>query len=262
MVTLVVKYGGNALAAGAQADDPVIDDPVISDCAARVRAGDRVVLVHGGGPQIDAALAARGVATKRVEGLRVTDGPTLEITEAVLCGTVNKALVRALISAGVPAIGISGEDGGLLRASRREELGFVGGIPSVDPAPLEALLAAGYTPVVAPLALDLASGSALNVNADESAGAIAGALHADAYIVVTNVARVRARPDDPATALAHLSREEARSYLSSGAFDGGMRPKIEGALEALERGVRRALVCGAGAGAITRALGGDATTIE
>ncbi len=259
-MVIVLKYGGNALAAG---DGP---DPLLDEIAQRVAAGDRIVLVHGGGPQIDAALAERGIPQRRVAGLRVTDAATLAVTEAVLCGTVNKALVRALLARGVRAAGISGQDGGLLVARRMGavegvDLGFVGEIEDVRPAVLEGLFAAGLTPVVAPLGVTADGRTALNVNADTSAGAIAGALAADAYVIVTNVDRVRLRLDDPASGIARIDEATARGYMADGIFSGGMLPKMESALDALARGARSAIICGSGPGALGQALAGEGTTI-
>ena len=258
---IVLKYGGNAMAA-LDAGDPLLDD-----VGARVRAGDRVVLVHGGGPQIDAALAERGIVTRRVAGLRITDAATLATTEAVLCGSVNKALVRALLVRHVAAAGISGQDGALLEARALEaidgeSLGFVGTIERVRPEILRGLLDAGLVPVVAPLGVTADGSTALNVNADTAAGAIAGALHADAYVVVTDVERIRRDPADPMTGIERLTVSEARGFVADGTFGGGMRPKVESALDALARGARSAIVCGSGAGAISNALAGkNGTTI-
>lgn len=257
---IVLKYGGNAMAAGG-------DDPLLDDVAARAAAGDRIVLVHGGGPQIDAELARRGLAPPRIAGLRVTDAATLEVTEAVLCGTLNKALVRALQQRGVSAAGISGQDGALLVCRALEppdgaRLGFVGEIVEVRTAVLAALLDAGFVPVVAPLGVSADGRTAYNVNADTAAGAIAGALAVDAYVVVTNVERVRARANDPTSGIAHLTASQARAHLEDGTFGGGMRPKIESALDALAHGARSAIVGGQGPGALRRALAGGGTTID
>ncbi|HTV74235.1 MAG TPA: acetylglutamate kinase [Candidatus Acidoferrales bacterium] len=257
---LVLKYGGNAMSS------PNAPDPILDDCAERVRAGDWLVIVHGGGPQIDAELERRGVAQRRIEGLRVTDRQTLDVTEAVLGATVNKALVRAALARGMSAVGISGEDAWLLRAapmssSQGQSLGFVGRIVEVNQGPLIALLEHGYVPIVAPLGLAADASTALNVNADTAAGAIAGALRADAYVVVTNVERVRLRVEDPGSGIASLDTEQAEKYLATGVFDGGMRPKMQSALHALANGARRALICGSGPRAVTRALGGEATAL-
>ncbi len=258
-VLIVLKYGGNAMAA--QDDDPLLDD-----VAARVRAGDGVVVVHGGGPQIDVALRERRIETARVEGLRITDARTLAVTESVLCGTVNKALVRALARRGVGAAGISGQDGSLLVARPAApvagvSLGFVGEIEEVRPHVLQALLGAGMVPVVAPMGVSRDAVTALNVNADTAAGAIAGELRADAFIIVTNVDRVRRVPDDAATGLRRLTAFEARAHLADGTFDGGMRPKMLSALDALARGAHRVLIGGSGPSALSRVLAGEGTTV-
>ncbi len=257
---IVLKYGGNAMAA------PGAPDPLLDDVAAQVATGHRVVLVHGGGPQIDAALAERQLTPPRVDGLRVTDAATLAVTEHVLCATVNKAIVRALLRRGVAAAGISGEDGGLLTARAiaprgGTDFGFVGEIVAVRPTVLEGLLDAHLVPVVAPLGVSEDASTALNVNADTAAGAIAGALGADAYVVVTNVERVRRVAGDPSTGIARLGASEARAFLADGTFDGGMRPKMESALDALGHGARSAIICGSGPGALGRALRGDGTTV-
>jgi len=257
---IVLKYGGNAMAA------PPASDPLLDDVAVRVGAGDRVVLVHGGGPQIDAELRELGFAQQRVAGLRVTDAVTLAVTERVLCGTLNKALVRALQRRGVDAVGISGQDGGLLVAAPigpidGKALGFVGEIQTVRRAVLDALLAGGFTPVVAPLALASDGTSALNVNADTAAGALAGALEVDAYVVVTNVERVRLRVDDPSSGIETLDVALARRYLADGTFDGGMAPKMESIVRALEAGAKRAVVCGSGPGALSAAVNGNGTIV-
>lgn len=245
---------------------PGADDPLLDDVAARVRMGDRVVLVHGGGPQIDAALALRGFAPPRVGGLRVTDAATLDVTESVLCGTVNKALVRALLRRGIRAAGISGEDGGTLVARlalpiAEVPLGYVGEVERVEPALVRTLLAAGFVPVVAPLGVAADAAHALNLNADTAAGALAGALAADAYVIVTNVERVRRDVADPTSGIATLSAREALVLLSDGTFDGGMRPKMQSALDALARGARSAIICGCGPGALERGVSGGGTTV-
>ena len=256
-VLIVLKYGGHAMTGGA--------DPVLDEVAQRIAAGDRIVLVHGGGPQIDGALRLRGIGERRVAGLRVTDAATLEVVEAVLCGTVNKALVRALAARGLAAAGTSGQDGGLLRATRAtgpggEDLGAVGDDLTVDPGLLRALLDGGFLPVVAPLAVDAATGEALNVNADTAAGAIAGALGAGLYANVTNVARVLRDLADPGSEIAVLSRADALRGLADGSFAGGMEPKLRSALLALGAGAARAVVCGGGS-PIAAALSGAATEI-
>ena len=255
---LVVKYGGNAMVLGAP-------DPTLDEIADLYRAGIGVVLVHGGGPMIDAELRAGSIGQTRIAGLRVTDAPSLTVVERILCATVNKALVRALARAGVKAVGISGQDGGMMRADYAQaegrSLGFVGDVPLVDTALIQTLLSAGFLPVIAPVAVDLESVSALNVNADSAAGAIAGALQADAYVVITNVARVLRDVADPASGLSLITAAEASDLIADGTFADGMRPKILGALDALRRGARRAIITGAEAGAIAAALAGAGTEI-
>jgi len=255
-VLIVLKYGGNAMARAAA------DDALLDDVAARIGAGDRVVLVHGGGPHIDAALRERGIASQRVAGLRVTNAATLSVTESVLCGSVNKALVRALLARGVAAAGVSGEDGALLVARPIDapdgtSLGFVGEIEAVTTALAVALLDAGFVPVVAPVGVTRDGRTALNVNADTAAGALAGALGADAYVVVTDVTRVLRDLADPRSGIEALGVAEARALLDDGTFSGGMRPKIASALDALAGGARVAYI----GDSLGRALAGDGTTL-
>ncbi len=260
-MVIVLKYGGNAMVAAAEGSDPTLDE--VAGFAAR---GERVVLVHGGGPQIDAELDAKRIDEVRVAGLRVTGADTRDVVEYVLCGTVNKALVRALAARGVRAAGISGEDGRLLGARRvgavnGVDLGYVGRIEGVDPALLRALLEAGFVAVVAPLALDVAGGGALNCNADTAAGAIAGALRADAYVVITNVAGVRRDLHDPGSLIPRLTVAEAEALLADGTFTEGMIPKMRAAVDAVRSGARRAVIAGAGYGAIGAALAGIGTEV-
>jgi acetylglutamate kinase len=259
-MVIVLKYGGNAMAAEGN------PDPVLDDVAALARRGEQIVLVHGGGPQIDAELKSKAIAEPRVAGLRVTGAATRDVVEYVLCGTVNKALVRALLARGVAAVGLSGEDGRLLGAHRAPavdgvDLGYVGEIATVDPAPLRALLAAGFVTVVAPLGLDLDGAGALNCNADTAAGAIAGALRADAYVVITNVDGVRRDLHDPASVIARLDVAQAQGYLADGTFSDGMVPKMRAAIDAVHAGARRAVIAGAGYGAISAALAGSGTEL-
>jgi acetylglutamate kinase len=257
---IVLKYGGNAMAAEGSAD------PVLDEVAVLAARGDRVVLVHGGGPQIDAELEVKAIDEVRVAGLRVTGVETRDVVEYVLCGTVNKAIVRALTARGVRTVGISGEDGRLLGARRAGalngvDLGYVGEVQSVETGALRALLDAGYVTVVAPLALDLAGTGALNCNADSAAGAIAGALRADAYVVITNVAGVRRSLDDPNSVIPRLTIDEAEGFLADGTFSDGMIPKMQAAISAVRGGARRAVIAGAGYGAIAAALSGIGTEL-
>ena len=226
---LVVKYGGNAITG---------EDNVLRELAERARAGDACVLVHGGGPMIASALARAGITSRFVEGLRVTDEAAMEIVEGVLCATVNKDLVRRLQTCGARAVGISGQDAALLRAcSIRRELGRVAGDVKVDPALVEALTERNFLPVVSPVAIG-DDGRSYNVNADVAAGAIAGALAADAYVVLTDVDGVRTDPADPASTIGTLSLADVARWRAEGRLQGGMIPKIEGAERAARDGTR------------------------
>jgi len=250
---LVVKYGGNAITG---------EDNVLHELAERARTGDACVLVHGGGPQIAAALTRAGAASRFVEGLRVTDDAAMEVVESVLCATVNKDLVRRLLACGARAVGISGQDAGLLRARAiRGELGRVAGDVEVDPAVLEALTERGYLPVVSPVAVG-DDGRPYNVNADVAAGAIAGAFHADAYVVLTDVEGVRADPADPKTAMPSLTLGELAEWRAAGRLQGGMIPKIEGAERAARDGALAVRIASAAPGRpISAALAGGGTAI-
>lgn len=236
---------------------------VLQDVAKLLGAGRRVVVVHGGGPEIDAALAREGVETPRIEGLRVTSGPALRITEAALCGTVNKRLVRLCRTLGIAAAGISGQDGGLLVAERAKtrsgaDLGAVGDVAAVNSELIHALLAGGFVPVIAPLAVAADGSQAFNVNADTAAGAIAAALGADAYINVSNVPSVLSGEGER---IARMHADEAQTFLRDPACSAGMVPKLQSAIDAVRAGVSRAVICGAGTGALLGALDGEGTTI-
>lgn len=255
---IVLKYGGNAMTAGA-------DDPVLDEIAALARGGMSVVLVHGGGPQIDAALRAQGIREERVEGLRVTSAAARDIVEAVLCGSVNKDLVRGLLARGARAFGFSGQDAALLTVRRMRaggrDLGYVGEPVAVDAALLRGVLALGVLPVIAPIGLDPSDGAGLNVNADTVAGAIAAALQADAYVVLTNVAGVRRDRDDPASVIPRLTIPQAQGFIDDGTFNEGMRPKMLAAIEAVSGGARRAVIGAAVRGGIGAALAGAGTEL-
>jgi acetylglutamate kinase len=255
----VIKYGGNAMGG-------VVDDALLREIAALRAAGHAVILVHGGGPEIDQALEQRGLTTSRVDGLRITDAAALEVAESVLCATANKRLVRACLQRDIPAVGISGQDGGLIRvrpavSPSGYDLGFVGEVVSVDPSLLNALLHGGYVPIVSPIAVDMRAEHAYNVNADTVAGAIAAAVKAVAYIAITNVERVLRNPADPSSAIDAFSLADALHFATSEACASGMRPKMLAAIDAVAGGAARAYICGAKPGAISAALAGDATVI-
>jgi acetylglutamate kinase len=255
---IVLKYGGNAMTAGT-------DDPVLDEIAALARAGTSVVVVHGGGPQIDAALALRGIPEERIDGLRVTSAAARDVVEAVLCGTVNKDLVRGLLARGARAFGFAGQDAALLTARRMHvpggDLGYVGEPLAVDAELLRGIVGLGVVPVIAPLGLDAVENVALNLNADTAAGAIAAALEADAYVVLTNVAGVRRDRHDPASVIPRLTVAEAAGFLADGTFTDGMRPKMRAAIAAVGGGARRAVIAEAVRDGIVTALRGGGTEL-
>lgn len=255
-----MKYGGNAMAA------PGEPDPTLAEIGELWSAGTPVVVVHGGGPEIDRMLTARGIASERIDGLRVTSAEVLDVTEAVLCGTMNKRIVRACASLGLPAVGISGQDGALLVAERERsasgaDLGFVGGIVACDPRIVQSILAAGFVPVVAPLAIARDRSHAFNVNADLAAAALAAALRASAFVAITNVARVFANPDDPASGIDRMTLDGARAFAQSAACRSSMKPKLLAAIQAVAGGATASYICDAKPGAVRAALNGEATIV-
>lgn len=230
---VVIKLGGHAMT------DQKLLGAFLKNIASLAQKGLQLVIVHGGGPHISNLLFRLNIPSTFIEGLRVTDAETLEAVEMVLCGSLNKALTRALLKAGANASGISGEDGGLLRATMKNEaLGLVGSITAVNPGIIHTLLAAGFVPVVAPLALG-PDFQPLNVNADTAAGALAGALQADFFILVSDVPGVL---DKTGNLLPELERKDVPALLGDGTISGGMIPKVECCLEALAKGCRNALI--------------------
>lgn len=231
--TFVVKYGGSAMS------DPETIRGVIRNVLLMRLVGISVVLVHGGGKEIDRWLARLGIEKRTVQGLRVTDEATMEVVEMALAGRANKLLVSEIQQAGGRAVGLSGRDGGLLVGEPvSSELGRVGRVRSVDPDVLTMALDRGYVPVVCSVASD-EQGGALNVNADTAAAAIAGALKATKLILMTDTDGVLEDKDDPSTLISRLSRGEAMEMIASGKADKGMIPKLKACLHALEAGVGR-----------------------
>ena len=231
--TVVIKYGGHAM------DKPELSRAFAEDLALLAGRGFRLVVVHGGGPQISALLRRLAIESRFVDGLRVTDGPTMEAVEMVLCGQVNKAVVGELAARGVRAAGISGRDGGLLRARpKNPALGLVGEIVAVDPELPRCLLAGGFVPVVAPVASG-PDGEALNINADTAAGALAGALGAEYFVLISDVPGVL---DADGALLPKLDEARIAALREAGVISGGMIPKVEACLGALAAGCGRALI--------------------
>lgn len=230
---VVIKYGGHAM------DRPELRTAFAANLAELAGSGWSVVVVHGGGPQISALLKRLRIESRFVDGLRVTDAPAMEAVEMALCGQVNKAVVADFLRHGVRAAGISGRDGALLRASvKNPALGLVGEVEAVDPALPQCLLAAGFVPVVAPVASD-GEGRALNVNADTAAGALAGAMRADTFVLVSDVPGVLGADG---ALLPDLSAADIARLRGEGVISGGMIPKLEACLSALRAGCRHALI--------------------
>ena len=234
--TVVVKYGGNALAGATDADAA---GTFAQDIALMHAVGIKPVVVHGGGPQISALMERLGKKPEFRNGLRVTDAETVEIASMVLLGTVNPQLVSAINVHGASAVGVSGQDAGLLRVTQRDtELGFVGDIASVDPTVLKSAIADNAVPVVATIGSDVL-GQAYNVNADTAAAAIAIALGAEKLIYLTDIEGLRANKDDAASIIRRTTATEISRLMADGSIDGGMIPKMESCVEAITSGVTR-----------------------
>ena len=232
--TIVVKYGGNAMT------DPALADTFATDIVLLHSIGLRVVVVHGGGPQIGDLMTRLGKESEFRDGLRVTDAETLDIARMVLVGKVNREIVAAINTHGPLAVGLSGEDAGLIEADRRDpDLGFVGDVKRVNPAIVESLLAQNLIPVISTIGADLA-GQAYNINADAVAGAVAGALGAEKVIYLTDIAGLLRDVTDASSLVSEIDRAGLSALVGSGALSGGMIPKIEACLDALDRGVAAA----------------------
>jgi acetylglutamate kinase len=257
---LVVKLGGHAL------DSISSRSPLLVDLAqdiVQLRAeGTDVLLVHGGGPQIAALLAAVGLESHFHEGLRITDAATMDFT-AMALGQVNMQLTAALNQLGISCVGLSGADATLLCASALgEPWGRVGSVPKVRGEIIFTLWSAGVTSVLSPIAVD-EWGELVNCNADTAAGALAGALEADVLVLLSDVDQLRAVANDEATSLTSATRHQVESLLSSGDVRDGMRPKVLAALDALSSGAKRVLMANATrAHALRDALAGDIPTTE
>jgi acetylglutamate kinase len=237
--TFVIKYGGHAMVA------PELKESFARDVCMMKFIGINVVVVHGGGPQISAMLQRAGLTSRFVDGLRVTDDATMEVVEMVLAGAINQDIVSLICGHGGRAVGLSGKDDGFILADRQGpvrtrsgeevDLGRVGEVRAVQPDVVVALMRAGFIPVIAPIGVD-AQGQSLNLNADTAAGRIAEALQAEKLILLTDIDGVRGREG---RALSSLSAAVARELIAEGVIEGGMIPKVEGALESLAAGVRK-----------------------
>ena len=234
--TVVIKYGGNAMI------NETLKQQVMEDIALLWLIGVKIVLVHGGGPEISQTMNKFGKEAKFVNGLRVTDKETVDIVQMVLAGKINKTLVNLIQMKGGHAMGLSGIDGGIIEATMKDEaLGYVGEITKIRPQPIEALLEKNYIPVISTVASDR-QGNTYNINGDTAAARIAGALHAERLIMMTDIAGILMDKDDPATLIPHITVEEAKKLYDSGVISGGMIPKVDCCIDAIEHGVDNVVI--------------------
>jgi acetylglutamate kinase len=231
---IVIKYGGNAMTS----DE--LKHAVMSDIVLLSLCGIKIVLVHGGGPEINAVLDKVGKEAKFIDGLRYTDKETIEIVQMVLCGKVNKDLVNLLYAHGGKAIGLCGLDDGMLKAKRKsEQLGFVGEITATNPEVIKNALNNGYIPVIATVAAG-ENGEVYNINADTAASAIASSIGADNLILMTDVKGILEDKNDESTLIYNINLSEVPLMKERGIISGGMIPKIDCCVEAVRRGVKKA----------------------
>ena len=234
--TVVVKYGGNAMI------NPDLKQQVMDDIVLLWLIGVKVVLIHGGGPEITGMMDKLGKKPEFVEGLRVTDKETVDIVQMVLAGKVNKTLVTMLEKRGGNAIGLCGMDGKLIEAKMKsEKLGYVGEVTKINIGPVADILEKGYIPVISTLGCD-AEGNAYNINADTAAAHIAGALGAERFILMTDIAGILKDKDDPSTLIPEISLSEADSLFESGIISSGMIPKVQCCVTAIKAGVKNVVI--------------------
>ncbi len=233
---VVVKYGGNAMI------NESLKQQVMEDIVLLRLIGVKIVLVHGGGPEISETMQRLGKQSEFVDGLRVTDRETVDIVQMVLTGKVNKTLVNLLEMKGGQAMGISGMDGRLIEARMKDErLGYVGEITKINIHPVLDLLEKGYIPVISTMGCDR-QGNAYNINGDTAAAHIAGALEAERLIMLTDIEGILRDRNDRATLIPELDVEEARRLRAEGVIAGGMIPKVECCVEAIQRGVKNVVI--------------------
>ena len=236
--TIVIKYGGNAMV------NEDLTRKILEDVTLLKYVGINPILVHGGGPEINAMLSRVGVHSEFHNGLRITDDATMEIVQMVLAGKLNKNIAAQIGTLGGKAIGLCGKDAGLIQVTKKPplpdgvDLGHVGDIVKVNTKLLNALCADEYIPVISTVGVD-AAGESYNINADTAASAIATALKAEKLIFLTDIDGVRRVPEDPTTLYPILTVEQARALIADGTISGGMIPKVNSCVDAIEKGVRR-----------------------
>lgn len=233
---VVIKYGGNAMV------NATLKEQVMEDIVLLHLTGVKVVLVHGGGPEISELMNKLGKKAEFVDGLRVTDKETMDIVQMVLAGKINKSLVNFIEKKGGKAMGLSGMDGRLIEAKVKDErLGYVGSITNVNIAPVADLLEKDYIPVVSTIGCDV-DGNAYNINGDTAAAFIAGALGAERLIMMTDIAGVLRDKDDVSTLIPHITVSEAKQLYKEGVISGGMIPKVDCCIEAINHGVKKVII--------------------
>ncbi len=233
---VVVKYGGNAMI------NEELKQQVMEDIVLLHLVGVKIVLVHGGGPEITEMLAKVGKETQFVDGLRVTDAETAEIVQMVLAGKINKSLVNLLGTKGGKAMGISGIDAHIIEAEVKDErLGYVGNITKVNVEPIKNLMDNDYIPVISTVACD-DKGNVYNINADTAAAYIAGALNAERMFTMTDIAGILKDKDDPSSLIPCIDVKEAEELFTDGTISGGMIPKVECCLDAIAKGVKKVVI--------------------
>lgn len=233
---IVVKYGGNAM------HNPEIIKTILQDVAALKIVGVHPILVHGGGPEINAMLAKLGIETKTANGLRITDKETMEVVQMVLGGKVNKNIVAELGTLGVRALGLCGKDGGLIEVKKMPkkngiDYGYVGEIVKINAGLLIEICNAGYVPVIASIGVD-SRGESYNINADTAAGEIGAAVGADKLVYLTDIDGILADSSDKNSLLAEVKFSDVQKMIASGAISGGMIPKVESCIGAIKKGIR------------------------
>ena len=233
---IVVKYGGSAMI------NEELKDSVVRDIVLLSLIGVKVVLVHGGGPEITDMLGRVGKKSEFVNGLRVTDKETVEIVQMVLAGKINKNLVAILENHGGKAIGLSGIDGRMIEAKIKDEkLGYVGEITKINPQPILDVIDKGYIPVISTIGCD-SEGNTYNINADTAAARIAGELGAESFISMTDTSGILHDKDDTSTLITKIALDEIPALISDGTISGGMIPKVECCAEAIRCGVRKVFI--------------------
>ena len=234
--TVVIKYGGNAMV------NEQLKQQVMEDIVLLWLIGVKVVLIHGGGPEINETMEKLGKEAVFVDGLRVTDKETVDIVQMVLAGKVNKTLVNLLQTKGGHAVGVSGIDGGIIEATAKNEtLGYVGKITKIRTQPITDLLEKNYIPVISTVASDR-QGNVYNINGDTAAAHIAGALGAERLIMMTDIAGILKDKDDPSTLIPQITVSEAKKLYEDHVISGGMIPKVDCCIEALAHGVNNVII--------------------